>query len=173
MDNNKKLHEFVTNAAVRNQITFGDVRRLQRDYLPAGISTCEEAELLIRLDGGVDRADRAWTDWLVTAILDFAASTERSAGLEGNIRERLKTLIASAGTSTRATRKIAREMRRDESRRDVGRSWPQAKVVNALAPTVIPPAQVVSPSAQVVSPYAPAVSPYAVQRAINALPLAA
>src|SRR5262245_47821554 len=117
---NAKLQEFVTNAAVRSQITFGDVRRLQRDYLPGGVSTCEEAELLIQLDGRVDRADRAWTAWLVTAILEFAASNERpTVGLEGEIRERLKTLLASAGTSTKATRKIAREIRRDESRRDV------------------------------------------------------
>jgi hypothetical protein len=167
---NAKLHEFVTNAAVRSQITFGDVRRLQRDYLPGGVSTREEAELLISLDGRVDRADRAWTDWLVTAILDFAASNERpAAGLEGDSRERLKTLLASAGTSTKATRKIAREIRRDESRHDVGRSWPQAKEVKEVKAL----AQAAGPSAQVVSPYAPAVSPYAVQRAINALPLAA
>lgn len=161
---NTKLQEFVTNVAVRNQITFGDVRRLQRDYLPGGVSTCEEAELLIHLDGKVDRADRAWTDWLVNAILDFAASNERPvADLEGDVRERLKALLASAGTSTRATRKIARELRREirdemreeireEIRGDVGSSWPQAKDEHILAQ---------------------AASLVAVRSAINPLPLAA
>jgi hypothetical protein len=180
MDNTKldntKLQEFVTNAAVRNQITFGDVRRLQRDYLPAGLSSCEEAALLIHLDHSVDRADRAWADWLVTTILDFAASNERPvAAFEGNVRERLKTLLASAGTSTKATLKIAREIRREmreeirddvageisdeirddvpgEIRADVGSSWPQAKHEHILAQ---------------------AASLVAVRSAINTLPLAA
>jgi hypothetical protein len=176
MDNTKldntRLQEFVTNAAVRNQITFGDVRRLQRNYLPGGLSTCEEAELLIHLDRRVARADRAWADWLVNTILDFAASNERpTAAFEGDVRERLKTLLASAGTSTKATRRIAREIRRemrddvreevrDEIRGDVGgeirgdvvSSWPQAKHEHILAQ---------------------AASLVAVRSAINTLPLAA
>jgi hypothetical protein len=172
MDNTKldntRLQEFVTNAAVRNQITFGDVRRLQRDYLPGGLSTCEEAELLIHLDRRVARADRAWADWLVNVILDFAASNERPiVAFEGDVRERLKTLLASAGTSTKATRRIAREIRREirddvrdeirgdvggEIRDDVGSSWPQAKHEHILAQ---------------------AASLVAGRSAINALPLAA
>jgi hypothetical protein len=164
MDNTKldntKLHEFVTNAAVRNQITFGDVRRLQRDYLPGGVSTCEEAELLIHLDRTVARADRAWADWLVNAILDFAVSNEPPiAGLEGDVRERLKAVLASAGTSTKATRRIAREIRREtrddvsgEIRGDVGSGWLQAKDEHILAQ---------------------AASLVAVRSAVNALPMAA
>jgi hypothetical protein len=168
MDNTKldntKLQEFVTNAAVRNQITFGDVRRLQRDYLPGGLSSCEEAALLIHLDRSVDRADRAWADWLVTTILDFAASNARPiAAFEGDVRERLKAVLASAGTFTKATRRIAREIRRevrddvrgeirDEIPCDVGSSWPQAKDEHILAQ---------------------AASLVAVRSAINTLPLAA
>src|SRR5262249_19800721 len=76
-NNTSKLEDFVADGATRSGITFGDVRRLQRDYLPAGVSTCQEAELLIRLDGMVGRADRAWADWLVDAIVIFATGTEQ------------------------------------------------------------------------------------------------
>src|SRR5262245_8316541 len=110
---NTKLQEFVTNTAARSRITFGDVRRLQRDYLPGGVSTCDEAEMLIRLDGSVDRADKAWADWLVAVIVDFALFGEQSIdGVEGGPRQWLKDFLAATGTSTKATRKIGREVRR-------------------------------------------------------------
>ena len=35
---NGKLQEFVCNVAVKGRISYGDVRRLQRDYLPGGIT---------------------------------------------------------------------------------------------------------------------------------------
>jgi hypothetical protein len=110
--NNTKLQDFVTNAAARGRVTFGDVRRLQRDYLPGGITSCDEAEMLIRLDGVVSRADRAWAGWLVTAILDFAARCDQSidAGA-GEPREQLKALLA-AGHSSKAARKIGRKINR-------------------------------------------------------------
>lgn len=109
--NNSKLQDFVTDSAARSRITFGDVRRLQRNYLPGGVSTCEEAEMLIRLDGVVSRADKAWTDWLVSAIVDFAMSGEQPVdGVESGTRERLKSVLA--GASTKAARRLRREIRR-------------------------------------------------------------
>jgi hypothetical protein len=42
---NGKLQEFVGNVIAKGQISYGDVRRLQRDYLPRGITNCEEVEL--------------------------------------------------------------------------------------------------------------------------------
>src|SRR5262245_12924133 len=71
--NNTKLQDFVTAAAARGRITFGDVRRVQRDYLPGGITTSDEAEMLIGLDRVVIRADRAWKGWLVVVLRDFRA----------------------------------------------------------------------------------------------------
>src|SRR5262245_54656544 len=116
---NTKLHEFVTNAAARSRITFGDVRRLQRDYLPGGITTCDEAEMLIRLDGSVDRADKAWADWFVTVIVDFALFGEQPIdGVECGPRQRLKDFLAATGTSTKATRRIGREIRRQADQVD-------------------------------------------------------
>ena len=63
-----RLQDFATSVIARGQITFGDVRRLQRDYLPGGITTREEAEILIALSDRLVRADRAWAQWLVAAL---------------------------------------------------------------------------------------------------------
>jgi hypothetical protein len=81
-DSNTKLQDFVTSAAARGQITFGDVRRLERDYLPGGITTGEEAEMLISLDRIVIRADRAWKGWLVAAIRNFKARADQPINQE-------------------------------------------------------------------------------------------
>jgi hypothetical protein len=47
------LRDFARAALDSNRIRFGDVRRLQRDILPSRITTREEAEVLIALDGGI------------------------------------------------------------------------------------------------------------------------
>jgi hypothetical protein len=70
-----KLREFVGKALARKRIGFGDVRRLQRDVLPIGLASREEAEALLGLDQAVSRADPAWPDYLATVIKDLALST--------------------------------------------------------------------------------------------------
>ena len=134
---NIKLQEFVTNAAARGRLTFGDVRRLARDYLPGGVSTCEEAELLVDLEGKVVRADRAWADWLVTALVDFAVLTEQPVDESGTgAREWLKGLLNAKGISTKATRRIAREIRRDAAPIQPMASF-QLELIGAVARTVV------------------------------------
>jgi hypothetical protein len=115
--NTTTLQDFVTKTAARNRITFGDVRRLQRDVLPDGVATRAEAELLIRLDGQVARADGAWIDWLVAAITDFVVWAERPTGaVEAEAAVWLKELLAATTTPTKAARRIAREIRREAER---------------------------------------------------------
>jgi hypothetical protein len=114
--NSSNLQDFVTKTAAKNRITFGDVRRLQRNVLPHGVSTREEAELLIRLDGQVARADGAWIDWLVPAIVDFVVWGERPTGaVVGEAAEWLNDLLVATGP-TKAARRIAREIRREAER---------------------------------------------------------
>ncbi len=138
MTDNTKFQEFVTNRIARSQITFGDIRRLQRDYLPDGVTTTAEAEMLIRLDGAVERADRAWADWLAAAIVDFLTSGEQPEdGREP--REWLKRLLAELGASTKATRKIARELRAERARQPIAFLAIDDSAV-AMFPTVIEPA---------------------------------
>jgi hypothetical protein len=107
------LQDFVSKTIAKNRITFGDVRRLARDYLPTGLLCREEAEILIALDAKLERTDRAWTDWLVAAVVDFVAVNEQFVGAGGTGScEWLETLLATRGASE-ARRRITREIRRD------------------------------------------------------------
>ncbi len=73
---NGKLQEFVCNVAAKGQIRYGDVRRLQRDYLPGGITNREELEVLVSATAKLFRADKSWTQWLVASVVEFIAKRE-------------------------------------------------------------------------------------------------
>jgi hypothetical protein len=110
MENNK-LQDFITITVLRNRITFGDVRRLQRDYLPHGVASREQAEMLLQLDGMIDRADRAWADWLVVAVFDFAVFSERSVdAVESGNCDWLLDHLAALDISTKVTRRLERDL---------------------------------------------------------------
>jgi hypothetical protein len=110
MENNK-LQDFVTITVLYNRITFGDVRRLQRDYLPHGVASREQVEMLLHLDGMIDRADRAWADWLVAAIFDFAVFSERSVdAVESGTCDWLLDHLAALEISTKVTRRLERDL---------------------------------------------------------------
>jgi hypothetical protein len=68
---NSSLQTFVNKVQAAGRIRFGDVKRLQRDIVPDGISSREDAELLLTLAPTVGRADRAFGDWLVATVVDF------------------------------------------------------------------------------------------------------
>ncbi|HEY7302222.1 MAG TPA: hypothetical protein VH684_30380 [Xanthobacteraceae bacterium] len=130
---NERLQEFVTKAAARGRITFGDLRRLQRGHLPGAIATWAQAELLIRLDAAVRRTDRAWTDWLVGAILDFVLSEEPEAADCYGGRDRLLSLLAAVSVSTVAARRISRGIQRGcEGIRPILRNPGRARVSQPL-----------------------------------------
>jgi hypothetical protein len=108
------LQNFATKAIETRRITFADVRRLQRDILPEGIASREEAEILIDVDGRVGRSDHAWIDWLVAAVVDFAVWGERPTGyVEGEAARWLMATLSARGTPTKAGRLIAREVARE------------------------------------------------------------
>jgi hypothetical protein len=108
---NSKLQDFVTITVLHNRITFGDVRRLQRDYLPHGFSNREQVEMLLHLDGMIDRADRAWADWLTAAIFDFAVFSERSVDVvESGTCDWLLDHLAALDISTKVTRRLERDL---------------------------------------------------------------
>jgi hypothetical protein len=110
MENNK-LQDFVTITVLHNRITFGDVRRLQRDYLPHGIATREQVEMLLHLDGMIERVDRAWADWLAAAAFDFAVFSERSVdAVESGTCDWLLDHLAALEISTKVTRRLEREL---------------------------------------------------------------
>ena len=108
---NSKLQDFVTITVLHNRITFGDVRRLQRDHLPHGVASREQVEMLLQLDGMIDRADRAWADWLVAAVFDFAVFSERSVdAVENGTCDWLLDHLAALDVSTKVTRRLERDL---------------------------------------------------------------
>jgi hypothetical protein len=90
---NKSLCEFNARALAKGRISFGDVRRLQRDIMPNGIGSRDEAELLLALDGQVGRRDPEWTRWLIAMVVDFVVWAERPTGV---VDESTASWLASA-----------------------------------------------------------------------------
>src|SRR5262245_64787772 len=108
---NSKLHASITIPVLHNRLTFGDLRRLQRDYLPHGLSSREQVEILLHLDGMIDRADRAWADWLTAAVFDFAVFSERSVdAVERGTCDWLLDHLAALDISTKVTRRLERDL---------------------------------------------------------------
>jgi len=125
--NDTNLQNFVTNTGARSHITFGDVRRLQRDCLPAGITTREEAEVLIGLNARLGRADKAWVQWLVSAISKFAAGRERhGVAADAGTVEWLERQLRPGTMSTSVGRRVARELRREVARLQADPAPPEA-----------------------------------------------
>ena len=100
-----KLRQFVGKALARKRIGFGDVRRLQRDILPEGLTGREDAEALLGLDQALSRADPAWADYLATAIKDLAL-----AGGGGIDRDTAEWLVAVLSRRPKTGLAIAREI---------------------------------------------------------------
>ena len=73
----ERLNDMAAAIGRRGRIGFGDVRRLERDILPHGVTCREEAEILIRLDRVASRADRAWNEWFVAVMVDYVVWSER------------------------------------------------------------------------------------------------
>ena len=121
---NGKLQEFVCNVAVKGRISYGDVRRLQRDDLPGGITNCEELELVTSANTKLIRADKAWTQWLVASVLEFIAKqVVREHPSKEAAGEWVGRLLAASSTSV--GRKIARKVRCELARQHGidQRSW--------------------------------------------------
>ena len=106
------LRDFVCRALEQKRISFGDLRRLQRDILPARITTREEAEILLTLDRTVDRADRGWRDYLIKAVRDFVIWGSPPAGhIDAEKAQWLVTAFngSSSNTARALTREIVRQ----------------------------------------------------------------
>jgi hypothetical protein len=145
MINDQELAGFVNGAIARGRITFGDVRRLQRDYLPNGIDTRAQAEMLTALAAGIEDADRSWRQWFATVLTDFA--TKRAGGDAAPRDETfawLEQLSDKPGFARRISRKIARQLRRGiESAETTA-----CAIEEASADTIVAQEPVLSPAAQ-------------------------
>jgi hypothetical protein len=107
------LSDFATKILRNGRISFGDVQRLQRDILPDGLTSREEAEILIGLDRGAAKADAAWGRWLTATLVDFVVWGERPTGIvdEDTARWLAAALEGSAAEpGSKRARIIAREI---------------------------------------------------------------
>ena len=105
------LQNFTERTIAKGRIGFGDVRRLQRDILPEGISSREQADLLIALDRDIGRQDPAWIDWLVGALVDYVVWGERPVGyVDADKAVWITSVLDGGGKATRNARLIAREI---------------------------------------------------------------
>jgi hypothetical protein len=124
---NPSLQEFVSRARSARRIRFADMRRLQRDVLPARLTTCEQAEALIALDRELQSADPDWRDYLVLTVRDFVIwGMEPIGSVDRTKAEWLVRILSSDNGMTKTGRLIAREVMRE--------AWNVDEVLAALAP---------------------------------------
>ena len=105
--------EFVDRITDRKRITFGDVRRLRRNVLADGVTTREQAEMLILLDRFVRNADPAWAEYLLTEIVNFVVWGTRPTGYVD--RDTVEWVLACLHSEnpTKTAARIAREIVRE------------------------------------------------------------
>ena len=103
---------FAQKVSANGRLLFADLRRLQRDILPEGITTRAEAEVLLSLDH-IPRRDGAWGPYLAEAVARFAVSGSEPPGLDPEIETWLTRILQAAQPRTAAAivRAIAREGR--------------------------------------------------------------
>lgn len=74
------LHSFAERIVEARAISAEDVTLLQRDILADGISSREEADVLIALDRVSRNNHASWETFLVSAVVDFAVWGARPTG---------------------------------------------------------------------------------------------
>jgi hypothetical protein len=166
---NDSLQDFAAGIEAKSRITFGDVRRLQRDHLPGGLSNFEEARILLQLDANVTRRDRAWLQWLVATIVDFAVPSDGTRATD----DTLEALLALENASARARRRIAREIREARRRQSGSTLAPALEEINELDERMLGDSSVCAESGALVESLAEAAIPDVVDSGATALQLAA
>jgi hypothetical protein len=76
---NSELRDFIDRVVENRRISDGDVIILQRDVLPDGLNSREDAEALLALDRVVDAAEN-WGEVLCALMVDFVVWGSRPTG---------------------------------------------------------------------------------------------
>jgi len=137
---NPSLEKFVARVQQARRIGFADLRRLQRDVLPAGISRREEAEALIALDRHLAKADDGWLPFLASAIRTLVVTP--SCRVDPEAARWLADALAGAPARTSVV--IAREVIRDVNEVDAGllalaKQRPRARAIPQAASEPLAP----------------------------------
>lgn len=96
---NAKLRDFIESVIDKKNISADDVEYLQRNVLGDGLKNRVEAEALLALDRAV-AADESWSVVLTTLVVDFAASSLRSAGMGDDVQWLATALEVNGPTKT-------------------------------------------------------------------------
>src|SRR5690348_4042719 len=131
---NGSIRDFVCSISARGQITLGDVRRLQRGYLPGGITNRQELDILISLNAKLVRADKAWAQWLVSVVADFVTNEASGRPFEDAAEKWVERLLAAS--TTKLALRIARQVRPELARQ---RALQSTRVGGALQTCYVPP----------------------------------
>jgi hypothetical protein len=101
---------FARKVSASNRLLFADLRRLRRDILPAGITSREEAEVLLGLDH-LERLDGEWSAYLAEAVASFVISASEPPSIDQDAAAWLVTVLPTTRPTTAAaiTRAIERE----------------------------------------------------------------
>jgi hypothetical protein len=110
---NTSLDTFIAKVRASRRLGFGDLRRLQRDVLPNGLSDRSQAEALIALDGVLEKADDGWRRYLADALRKFVVAEAALHGAgEAELGEWLLETLAPLPPKFAAS--IMREMAQEE-----------------------------------------------------------
>jgi uncharacterized protein (UPF0335 family) len=101
-----QLRDYIERVTQEKQIRAEDVRDLQRDVLPHGLTTRLEAETLLALDRLVP-ADATWREALTALIVDFVVWGARPTGRVTADDASWLAAALDAGTPTETAMRIA------------------------------------------------------------------
>jgi hypothetical protein len=108
------LAAFVSRISDCKRIGAEDVRELQRNILPEGFASREEADVLIALDRAVADQDPAWADYLLAEVVAFTVWASRPTGYVDADTARWLTASLGCGAGPSETaRRIAFEVVRE------------------------------------------------------------
>lgn len=113
------LHAFVDNVLENQKLSTDDVNQLQRIVLCDGVTTREEADVLVALDRAIPASDPAWVAFMVASIVDFVVWTSRPTGYVSHDDASWLVATLSCGNGpTRNARRIAFEVIREAQQVD-------------------------------------------------------
>ncbi|QRE77475.1 hypothetical protein [Methylobacterium aquaticum] len=108
------LQHFCNRVVAAGTLGLEDVRELNRDVLPDGLTCREEADMLFGLDRAMPEADEAFGEWLVASVVDFAVWGERPTGhIDADTAHWLAASLACGRGPTATGARIAVEVVRE------------------------------------------------------------
>src|SRR5918993_899208 len=101
---------FARKVSASNSLLFADLRRLRRDILPDGITSREEAEVLLGLDH-LERLDEEWPAYLAEAVAVFVIAASEPPSIDQDTAAWLVTVLTTAQPRTAAA--VVRTLERE------------------------------------------------------------